>query len=124
MQLGAALASVGEYTDALRYLDEAQTQAGQIRAMELCFHTLSSQAFSWLRLDRWNDVLRCEQMMVALQRRSTQDLFQYPCWHIAIFACAYALRGDSERARRLRLESAHIMGAIVGPDGWGRTQHY
>lgn len=124
MQLGAALASVGEYTDALRYLDEAQTQAGQIRALDLCFHTLASQAFSWLRLDRWNDVLRCEQVMVALQRRSTQDLVQYPCWHIAIFASAYALRGDSERARRLRLESAQIMGAVVGPDGWGRTQHY
>jgi tetratricopeptide (TPR) repeat protein len=124
LQVGTAFTFVGEYVQALRYLLEAQTLTEQMHAVELRVQVLAGQLLCWLRLDRWDELLQSEPMLRSLQRRYAQEEIRYPCWHIAIYASVYALRGASEQAARLRTESFQLMTARTAPTGWSRTQHY
>jgi tetratricopeptide (TPR) repeat protein len=57
---GSALMYVGEYKEALPYLDEAQNLAVRIQAIDEHFTALALKTQCWFRLDRWDDVLAAE----------------------------------------------------------------
>lgn len=126
-QTGFALAAVGDYESAIPLLEEAEEMSQQVQAIDQQFRALRYQAYSALRLDRWDDVLRIEK-----DWRSHED--QYPlfaervgptCFMIAMAATVYALRGDLEAAAKLRQEAVEMMIANAGPaQGWARDNRY
>jgi tetratricopeptide (TPR) repeat protein len=66
---GSALMYVGEYTQAFPYLDEAQSLAVRIQAIDEHFNTLALKVQCWFRLDRWDDVLAAESEWRDLESR-------------------------------------------------------
>jgi tetratricopeptide (TPR) repeat protein len=66
---GSALMYVGEYKQALRYLDEAQSLAVRIQAVDEHFNALALKVQCWFRLDRWDDVLTAEHEWRNLESR-------------------------------------------------------
>jgi tetratricopeptide (TPR) repeat protein len=66
---GSALMYVGEYNQALPYLDEAQELAVRIQAIDEHFNALALKVQCWFRLDRWDDVLTAESEWRDLESR-------------------------------------------------------
>jgi tetratricopeptide (TPR) repeat protein len=66
---GSALTYVGEYKEALQYLDEAQSLAVRIQAVDEHFNALALKVQCWFRLDRWDDVLAAESEWRNLESR-------------------------------------------------------
>jgi tetratricopeptide (TPR) repeat protein len=66
---GSALMYVGEYNEALRYLEEAQSLAVRIQAVDEHFNALALKVQCWFRLDRWDDVLTVESEWRNLESR-------------------------------------------------------
>jgi tetratricopeptide (TPR) repeat protein len=66
---GSALMYVGEYDQALLYLDEAQSLAVRIQAIDEHFNALALKVQCWFRLDRWDDVLAAENEWRNLESR-------------------------------------------------------
>lgn len=66
---GSALMYVGEYKQALQYLDEAQSLAVRIQAVDEHFNALALKVQCWFRLDRWDDVLAAEHEWRNLESR-------------------------------------------------------
>lgn len=66
---GSALMYVGEYKQALQYLDEAQNLAVRIQAVDEHFNALALKVQCWFRLDRWDDVLAAEREWRNLESR-------------------------------------------------------
>ncbi|MCC7355607.1 MAG: hypothetical protein IT330_17850 [Anaerolineae bacterium] len=124
-EAGSALMYVGEYTQALPYLLEAESLANRIQAVGEEFTALALQSQCWLRLDRWDDALKAEEKWRALEQRHTAERLGQTCFAIAISATIHALRGDLKRADSLRVQSFGMMVATMGePEQWMRNQHY
>jgi tetratricopeptide (TPR) repeat protein len=127
LDTGKALVHIGEYTQAMDYLVEAESLAGQIQAVKRQVHALRYQAQYWYRLDRWGEVLETEEKRRGLEERYANFLERSGpvCFHIALSASVHALHGDTEEALALRDESQAIMTAIDGPpEKWGRNNRY
>lgn len=127
LQTGRAMTMVGEFSQAMSYLQQAESLSQQIQALDLLFYSIRYQAVCHYRLDNWDAVLGVE----AHWRRLTQQYTNFEeragptCFFIALVASVNALRGRMDEARRLRDESVAVMIANDGPmDGWGRDNHY
>jgi tetratricopeptide (TPR) repeat protein len=70
---GASLAFVGEYREALPYLQEAEGLAEHTRIVDQQANALGLQAQCWYRLDRWDEVLATEEKWRDLERRYTRE---------------------------------------------------
>lgn len=66
---GSALMYVGKFKQALQYLDEAQSLAVRIQAVDEHFNALALKVQCWFRLDRWDDVLTAEGEWRELESR-------------------------------------------------------
>ena len=67
--LSIALIPVGEYAQAISYLNEAERLAAQSPALGQMFWTLSDQALCWLRLDRWDKLLQVDKRRQEIEKR-------------------------------------------------------
>ena len=70
---GGALMYVGEYDEALTYLEEAGQLAASIHAVAQQFNVLCLQAQCRLRLDQWNEVLGLEVDWRELVQRYSRE---------------------------------------------------
>jgi tetratricopeptide (TPR) repeat protein len=123
--LGSALVQVGDYDQAIRYLLEAESLAGRVRAVDLQSQALSLLQQCWFRLDRWDEMDKIDEKRDRLREQYPLERLESPCFAIALSAAACTLRGDLERAETLRQESCAIMAGIAGPpERWARNQHY
>jgi tetratricopeptide (TPR) repeat protein len=126
-QLGDALAQVGEYNEALDYLEQAGDVCREIQCIEELVFVMELQAYCRFQLDQWEEVLAIEQSLEKLAQ-TTQgygERYGPKCFHLAIDACVHALRGETEIAQRLHDQSCAIMVATAGPrDQWCAPQHY
>src|SRR5207249_2309815 len=66
---GSALMYTGEYQRALDVLTEVEGLARQIHSIDQQFNVLILQSQCWLRLDRWDEVLRIEAEWTDLEQR-------------------------------------------------------
>jgi tetratricopeptide (TPR) repeat protein len=124
-QIGTALMDVGEYAQALSYVQEAERLAGQIHAIGLQVYAVRVQSRCWFQLDRWDDVLMAEPKWRDLERRYTREQVGPTCFEIALTAAIHALRGQFDQAAAQRKEAYAIMAAVSGPpEHWRRNQHY
>jgi tetratricopeptide (TPR) repeat protein len=70
---GAALMYVGEYEQALAYLQEVEDLAIRTRVIEQQVNALGLQTQCWFRLDRWDEVLSTEEKWRDLERRYARE---------------------------------------------------
>ena len=118
---------VGEFAQGIPYGEQAEGLAREIRAVDLQVAALRIQAFSWFRLDRWDKVMETDEKWRALEPAYV-NFFQRigpMCFMVALNASVHALRGEHDKAARLRAESQAIMSEATGPpERWGRDNHY
>jgi tetratricopeptide (TPR) repeat protein len=71
--VGAARMYVGEYQEALPYLEEAEEIATSAQAVNQIANALGLQAQCLFRMDRWDEVLALEQKWRDLEDRHTRE---------------------------------------------------
>jgi tetratricopeptide (TPR) repeat protein len=123
--IGVALMYVGEYAEALPYLDEATALATQIRATDQIANALGIKAQCLFRMDRWDAVLETEKQWRELEGSYSRERIGETCFFVALSASVHALRGDSKTANEYAKESFDYMVSMSGmPDEWQRNQFY
>jgi DNA-binding SARP family transcriptional activator len=122
-ETGVALIDVGEYSQALPYLLEAENLASQIHAINELAYALRSQAICAFRLDRWEEVLMVEKLR-DLQRRHPHEALHPQCFHLALMSCVLTQRGEKERGGQLRDEALAYMYSGEPAEAWWRPQNY
>jgi class 3 adenylate cyclase/tetratricopeptide (TPR) repeat protein len=108
---GQALMSVGEYTQAMSHLLEAERLADQVQDLDQQCASLMWQAMCLYQMDRWDEVMRLEAKFRLLERRYP-NLFKFVfarCLQVALDAGVHARRGEFEQAAALRDQSRAIM---------------
>jgi hypothetical protein len=124
---GAGLAHmyVGEYVQALPYLDEAEGMARRIRAADQIANAVGIRAQCFFRSDRWDDVLAMEKIWRDLEEKYPRRRIGETCFFVALSAAVYGLRGDHERTRAFVEESYNYMLSMSGDETqWQRNQFY
>jgi tetratricopeptide (TPR) repeat protein len=71
--VGAARMYVGEYLDALPFLEEAEGIATRLQATDQIANALGLQAQCMFRMDRWDEVLALEVKWRALEDQHTRE---------------------------------------------------
>lgn len=122
---GAGLMYVGEYAEALPYLEEAADLATEIQAMDQITNALGIRAQCLFRLDRWDEVLENEEKWRDLERRFARERIGETCFFVALSASIFALRGDANRSDSYAKESFDYMVSMSGlQEEWQRNQFY
>jgi ATP/maltotriose-dependent transcriptional regulator MalT len=124
---GAGLAHmyVGEYTQALPYLEEAEGMARRMRAVDQIANVVGIRAQCFFRSDQWDDVLAMEKVWRDLEEKYPRRRTGETCFFVALSAAVYSLRGDHERARIYAEESYNYMLSMSGVETqWQRNQFY
>lgn len=123
--LGAAYMYVGEYEQALPFLDEVETLAARAQAIDQQTNAFGIRAQCLFRLDRWDGVLKAEEGWRDLERHHARERVGETCFFVALSASVHALRGDVVRAETYRQESFNYMVGMSGtPANWQRNQFY
>jgi hypothetical protein len=116
---------VGEYAEALPYLEEAADLATDIQAMDQITNALGIRAQCLFRLDRWDEVLENEEKWRDLERRFARERIGETCFFVALSASIFALRGDANRSDSYAKESFDYMVSMSGlQEEWQRNQFY
>ena len=124
---GAGLAHmyVGEYIQALPFLDEAEGMARRIRAVDQIANAVGIRAQCFFRSDRWDDVLAMEKIWRDLEEKYPRRRIGETCFFVALSAAVYGLRGDYERTKAFAEESYNYMLSMSGDETqWQRNQFY
>jgi tetratricopeptide (TPR) repeat protein len=123
--VGMGLMYVGEYEQALPHLIEAETLAARTQTIDQQANAVGIQAQCYLRLDRWDDVLKLEDKWRDLERRYSRERVGETCFFVALSASVLAMRGDLPRAELYRRESFEYMLSVSGTiERWQRNQFY
>ena len=123
--IGVALMYVGQYDEALPYLERAAVSAANIVAADQVANALGIKAQCLFRMDRWDDVLETEKQWRELENSYTRERIGETCFFVALSASVLALRGDLETAGEYAKESYDYMVSMSGlPDEWQRNQFY
>jgi len=123
--IGAALMYVGEYDQALPFLEEATERATEIQAADQVANALGIQAQCLYRMDRWDDVLSIEEKWRYLEQQYSRERIGETCFFVALSGSVHALRGDFEQANNYAKESYDYMVSMSGlPENWQRNQFY
>jgi predicted ATPase/class 3 adenylate cyclase len=122
---GHALTGVGEYSQAIPNLLEAESLASQMLSVSLEKAALDERIHSLFRLDRWDEILYLHEKSRDMQQRYPLEQIGVSCYAIAVIASIHALRGEFDLAVIQREEARAIMTAAGGPsEHWGRAPHY
>ncbi len=127
-EAGNALLLVGEYSQALSYLAEAEALADRIRDVTRQVYTLGLQAQCFFGLDRWDEMLQIEDKRRALEERYGHERVGIMCFYCGLSANVAALRGDFVSARHYRDIAYNNMVSFWGgsPESakWPGAGHY
>lgn len=124
---GAGLAHmyVGEYAQALPYLDEAEGMARRMRAVDQIANVVGIRAQCFFRSDQWEGVLAMEEVWRELEEKYPRRRVGETCFFVALSAAVFGLRGDHERTRAYAEESYNYMLSMSGDETqWQRNQFY
>ena len=122
---GMALMYVGEYEQAIPYLQEAENLAGKAQSIGQQTAAIGLQSQCAFRLDRWDEVIALEDKWRELERRYPRQRVGPTCFNAAMSGSVYALRGDLDKSRAYSKESVDYMISMSGsPEIWQRNQFY
>jgi len=125
-QTGNALLVVGEYSQALSHLLEAESLASRIHDVNLATYALGLQAQCFFGLDRWDELLQIESKRRSLEEQYGCDRVDRMCYYCGLSANISGLRGEYEQAQYWREIAYNQMAKVLGgpPEKWGRTGRY
>ncbi len=124
LDVGSGLMDLGEYTQAIPYILEAESLASQIRSVYLEKAALDFRTRSLFWLDRWEEVLSLQEKSRDMQLRYPAEQIGPSCNVISVFASIHALRGESYLALTQREEALAIMTTTSGPsEHWMPANH-
>ena len=116
---------VGEYSEALPYLEEAEDLAVRVQAADQMANAVGLQAQCLFRMDRWGEVLNIEQKWRSLENSYSREQVGETCFFVALSASVHALRGESKQKDTYSREAYDYMVSMSGePDHWQRNQFY
>jgi class 3 adenylate cyclase/tetratricopeptide (TPR) repeat protein len=122
---GMGLMYVGEYEQALPYLQEAEALARTAQSIGQQTAAIGLQSQCAFRLDRWDDVIALEDRWRDLERRFPRQRVGPTCFNAALSGSVHALRGDIETSKAYSKESVDYMISMSGaPEIWQRNQFY
>jgi serine/threonine protein kinase len=124
---GLALNKIGEYSQALLHLLEAERLAALAQDLDQQFESLRFQSFCHYQMDQWDQVLQIEEKWRALEKRYPNlfKLISSHCFQLGLNASVHARRGEFEQAATLRDESRNVMLNEFGSlDEWKRGMYY
>jgi tetratricopeptide (TPR) repeat protein len=126
LQTGMAHYDVGEYTQALGYLAQAEDLGRQIRDISVQADALVRQGTCLFRLDRWDEMQAINSKVRGLETVFTvKRMGILTCFLYALQANVLFLRGESPKAEVFKDEAYRIMVSVVGPpERWVRNQHF
>jgi hypothetical protein len=120
-----ALMYVGEYEQAIPYLQEAEVLALKAQSIGQQTAAIGLQSQCAFRLDRWDEVIALEDRWRDLERRFPRQRVGPTCFNAALSGSVYALRGDLDKSKAYGKESVDFMIAMSGaPEIWQRNQFY
>ena len=123
--MGSARMYVGEYSEAMPYLEEAEELAVQVQAADQMANAVGLQAQCLFRMDRWQDVIAIEQKWRDLESNYSREQVGETCFFVALSASVHALRGESDRKANYAREAYDYMVSMSGePEHWQRNQFY
>ncbi len=127
--IGQASMGLGQYTAAIPYLQEAEALGGRVQDVQGQAWALANEAFCWLHLDRWDEVIKAEKKLKNLQQHQPPERLGVICWLLSTSAVVHGLRGEFEQAAQLRDESYQIMTVGAGleegtEEHWIMEHHY
>jgi tetratricopeptide (TPR) repeat protein len=123
--VGTARMYVGEYSQALPYLAQAEELARRVQSIDQIANVLTVRAQCHFRTDQWEAVLAMEEEWRELERRYPRERVGATCFLVAINASVHALRGEAEQASTYARASYSFMVSISGkPEHWQRNQFY
>jgi class 3 adenylate cyclase/tetratricopeptide (TPR) repeat protein len=123
--IGVALMYVGDYKEAVPYLEEATSLATQIHATDQIANALGIQAQCLFRMDKWDEVLAIEKKWRDLENRYSRERVGETCFFVALSGSVHALRGNGIQADSYAKESYDYMVSMSGlPEHWQRNQFY
>ncbi len=122
---GMALMYVGEYEQAIPYLQEAEALALKAQSIGQQTAAIGLQSQCAFRLDRWDEVIALEDKWRELERRYPRQRVGPTCFNAALSGSVHALRGDLNKSRAYGKESVDYMISMSGsPEIWQRNQFY
>jgi tetratricopeptide (TPR) repeat protein len=126
LQAGMALYDVGDYTESIEYLTEAEKLAKQIRDIPAQADALVRLGQCLFRLDRWDELIEIEPKMRQLEELFTvKRMGVLICFYYALLSSVGFRRGDAQTGQGLKSEAYNVMVSIGGPqEGWVRNQHF
>jgi class 3 adenylate cyclase/tetratricopeptide (TPR) repeat protein len=124
-EAGMGLMYVGEYEQALPYLQEAEALALQAQSIGQQTAAIGLQSQCAFRLDRWDEVIALEDKWRDLERRFPRQRVGPTCFSAALSGSVHALRGDVDLSKAYGKESVDYMISMSGsPEIWQRNQFY
>jgi hypothetical protein len=122
---GMALMYVGEYGQAIPYLQEAEALATKAQLIGQQTAAIGLQSQCAFRLDRWDEVIVLEEKWRELERRYPRQRVGPTCFSVALSGSVHALRGELDTSRAYGKESVDFMISMSGaPEIWQRNQFY
>ena len=122
---GMGLMYVGEYEQAIPYLQEAEALALKAQSIGQQTAAIGLQSQCAFRLDRWDEVIALEDKWRDLERRFPRQRVGPTCFNAALSGSVHALRGDLDKSRAYGKESVDYMISMSGsPEIWQRNQFY
>jgi hypothetical protein len=122
---GMALMYVGEYEQAIPYLQEAEALALKAQSIGQQTAAIGLQSQCAFRLDRWDEVIALEDKWRDLERRFPRQRVGPTCFSAALSGSVHALRGDVDKSKAYGKESVDYMISMSGsPEIWQRNQFY
>ena len=125
LSAGNSLSYVGEYAQAIPYLQHAERLADQINAIPPLVASLDRQGVCSYMLNRWDELLAIEPRRQALVQKWGLKRVGRMCGHTAHCAGVCALRGERELSAQFRDDSVSFMTDVFGPlESWPRLGRY
>jgi hypothetical protein len=122
---GMGLMYVGEYEEAIPYLQQAEALALTAQSIGQQTAAIGLQSHCAFRLDRWDEVLALEEKWRDIERRFPRQRVGPTCFSAALSGSVHALRGDIDKAKAYARESVEYMISVSGaPELWQRNQFY
>jgi tetratricopeptide (TPR) repeat protein len=122
---GMALMYVGEYEQAIPYLQKGEALARKAQSIGQQTAAIGLQSQCAFRLDRWDEVIALEDKWRDLERGFPRQRVGPTCFSAALSGSVHAFRGDLEKSRAYGKESVDFMISMSGsPELWQRNQFY
>jgi hypothetical protein len=116
---------VGNYTQALTYLREAEQLADQTRDISKVIYALQLQIQCFFGLDRWEEILQVDEKRLALEQRYGKERVGRICFQCGVSANVYGWQGELELSHARREEAYDMMVGFWGSsENWPAIGHY